>query len=100
MAQVYLKAVGSAPPLPPHRVHLRVPDDWKFEQLRRKVKELLGLQPGTPLLLYVNASFMPGPTDSVAQACRLFGSTKGTQDGSDADGPTLNVSYSLTPAWG
>lgn len=88
MVTVILKSVGSAPNL--SSLPDTFPDDMSVEQLRQAIKQ--DLKWTGPLHLYVNASFMPSPTDTLAALLPLVG-TK-TQS------PFLTISYSITPAWG
>lgn len=83
---VFLKPVGSAPPLKQQKRTLNA--ELTISELISLLKQELQVD---SLLLYVNAAFAPSPSDSLGELAKNFASQNQSQ---------LNLNYSITPAWG
>ncbi|KAK1767721.1 ubiquitin-like protein ATG12 [Phialemonium atrogriseum] len=85
---VRFKPVGSAPHL--RRDVVKVTSSQKFETVVAHIRRALRVQDTESVFLYVNSTFAPALDEVVGNLWRCF---------KDATGQ-LNVSYSLTPAFG
>ncbi|CAK7232717.1 Ubiquitin-like protein [Sporothrix bragantina] len=93
---VRFKPVGSAPPLPRAAgaggadVRRKITSTQKFEVVVAFVRRALKVQESESVFLYINSSFAPALDEVVGNLHQCF------KDSNDQ----LNVSYSLTPAFG
>ncbi|KAK4103234.1 APG12-domain-containing protein [Parathielavia hyrcaniae] len=85
---VRFKPVGSAPPI--RRDMVKVASAQKFESVVAYLRKTLKVGEAESVFLYVNSTFAPSLDEVVGNLWRCF------KDSHDH----LNVSYSITPAFG
>ncbi|KAK4127245.1 autophagy protein 12 [Parathielavia appendiculata] len=85
---VRFKPVGSAPPI--RRDLVKVASAQKFESVVAYLRKTLKVGEAESVFLYVNSTFAPSLDEVVGNLWRCF------KDSHDH----LNVSYSITPAFG
>ncbi|KAK0641114.1 ubiquitin-like autophagy protein Apg12-domain-containing protein [Cercophora newfieldiana] len=85
---VRFRAVGAAPPL--RRDVVKVTSTHKFETIVAHLRKTLKVQETGSVFLYINNTFAPALDEVVGNLWRCFKDSNGH----------LNVSYSMTPAFG
>ncbi|TPX18846.1 uncharacterized protein E0L32_011461 [Thyridium curvatum] len=85
---VRFKPVGSAPAV--RRELCKISAGQKFEAVVAYLRRVLRVGPGESVFLYVNSTFAPALDEVVGNLHRCFKDSNGQ----------LNVSYSMTPAFG
>ncbi|KAL2020417.1 hypothetical protein VTK56DRAFT_8460 [Thermocarpiscus australiensis] len=85
---VRFKPVGSAPPI--RRELVKVASTQKFESVVAYLRKTLKVSDTESVFLYVNSTFAPALDEVVGNLWRCF------KDSSNQ----LNISYSITPAFG